>query len=67
MVWTAKNGDRCATPPEQVVQSEYMRFGYDMSILSTRQQNQPRKNSVREKRERRKRRVSFAEAIGAAS
>ena len=64
MIWKANNGDLCATPPEQIVQSEYMRFGYDMRVFSDQQKNRQRDNSQKQKAKRRKHRESFAEAIG---
>ena len=67
MAWIAKNGDRCEVPPEQLVQSEYMRLGYEMRIITDgRARNGQRFNSQRVKKQRKRERLTFAEVIGSA-
>ena len=66
-MWVARNGDRCAVPPEQIVQSEYMRMDYGMRIIiDKRARNGQSFNSQRARKERRREQVTFAEAIGSA-
>ena len=67
MIWRAKNGDRCAAPPEQLVQSEYVRVGYGMSDVAAnaKQMNARGRGSRRAKEECKKKRIRFKDVIAA--